>query len=398
MRSEVKLKIRPTFAKEFKSGYPLIAKEAIMNIKDLNTEGDIAYLIDEKNSFIGKGYYGRQNKGYGWVLSNKESEAIDKAFFERRITAALARRKNLYESEATTAFRVFNGEGDGIGGLIIDYYDGYYVVSWYSMGIYTFKDEVMSTLQHIEGIKGIYEKKRFDTEGKYIEDNDFIWGEEPRFPLIVKENNINFAVYLNDGAMVGVFLDQREVRKLIRDKYAKGRNVLNTFSYTGAFSIFAAAGGATQTTSVDLANRSQSKTAEQFSVNNIDYKEQSIIVEDVFKYFKYAVRKELKFDMVILDPPSFARSKKFTFSAEKDYKNLLKEAIEITEKEGIIVASTNCSSFNMTKFKKFIEIAFNEMGNRYQLLEEFSLPEDFRTLPEFKEGNYLKVVFIKKLG
>ncbi|MEG0351913.1 MAG: RlmI/RlmK family 23S rRNA methyltransferase, partial [Cellulosilyticaceae bacterium] len=78
--------------------------------------------------------------------------------------------------------------------------------------------------------------------------------------------------------------------------------------------------------------------------------------------------------------------------------NLIKEAIEITDKEGIIVASTNCSSFNMTKFKKFIEIAFNEMGNKYQLLEEFSLPEDFRTLPEFKEGNYLKVVFIKKLG
>ena len=115
--------------------------------------------------------------------------------------------------------------------------------------------------------------------------------------------------------MFGVFLDQRNVRKVIRDKYAEGKSVLNTFSYTGAFSIAAALGGASKTTSVDLANRSKSKTIEQFSVNGIDYDAHDIIVEDVFNYFKYAVRKQLSFDMVILDPPSFARSKKHTFSA-----------------------------------------------------------------------------------
>ena len=120
---------------------------------------------------------------------------------------------------------------------------------------------------------------------------------------------MNFAVYLNDGAMVGVFLDQRNVRKQIRDKYAKGRTVLNMFSYTGAFSVFAALGGASKTTSVDLANRSLSKTIEQFSVNEVDYEAQDIIVEDVFLYFKYAAKKKMKFDMVVLDPPSFARSK-----------------------------------------------------------------------------------------
>ena len=162
---------------------------------------------------------------------------------------------------------------------------------------------------------------------------------------------MNFAVYLNDGAMVGVFLDQRNVRKQIRDKYAKGRTVLNMFSYTGAFSVFAALGGASKTTSVDLANRSLSKTIEQFSVNEVDYEAQDIIVEDVFLYFKYAAKKKMKFDMVVLDPPSFARSKKYTFSAAKDYKNLLKETIAITENNGIIVASTNCSAFDMKSLK-----------------------------------------------
>lgn len=397
MRLEVTVKIKPKFIKEIKSGYPLILKDAIQNLNDVREEGTIIKVVDEKNHFVGKGYYGKQNKGYGWILTRKESEQINQSFFESKIKSALHKRKQFYKSSDTTAFRVVNGEGDGLGGVIIDYYDGYYVVSWYSEGIYTFRDEIIAALQKVASFKGIYEKKRFDTKGKYIEDDDFVAGERGEFPLIVKENGVNFAVYLNDGAMVGVFLDQRNVRKQIRDKYAKGRTVLNMFSYTGAFSVFAALGGASKTTSVDLANRSLSKTIEQFSVNEIDYEAQDIIVEDVFLYFKYAAKKKMKFDMVVLDPPSFARSKKYTFSAAKDYKNLLKETIAITENNGIIVASTNCSAFDMKKFKGFIDTAFKEMNGKYKILEEHSLPEDFRTIDQFREGNYLKVVFIEKI-
>ena len=397
MRSEVTVKIKPKFIKEIKSGYPLILKDAIQNLNDVREEGTIIKVVDEKNHFVGKGYYGKQNKGYGWILTRKESEQINQSFFESKIKSALHKRKQFYKSSDTTAFRVVNGEGDGLGGLIIDYYDGYYVVSWYSEGIYTFRDEIIAALQKVANFKGIYEKKRFDTKGKYIEGDDFVAGERGEFPLIVKENGVNFAVYLNDGAMVGVFLDQRNVRKQIRDKYAKGRTVLNMFSYTGAFSVFAALGGASKTTSVDLANRSLSKTIEQFSVNEVDYEAQDIIVEDVFLYFKYAAKKKMKFDMVVLDPPSFARSKKYTFSAAKDYKNLLKETIAITENNGIIVASTNCSAFDMKKFKGFIDTAFKEMNGKYKILEEHSLPEDFRTIDQFKEGDYLKVVFIEKI-
>ncbi|MCP1165662.1 MULTISPECIES: class I SAM-dependent rRNA methyltransferase [Bacillus] len=397
MRSEVTVKIKPKFIKEIKSGYPLILKDAIQNLNDVQEEGTIIKVVDEKNQFIGKGYYGKQNKGYGWILTRKESEQINQTFFESKIKSALHKRKQFYKSSDTTAFRVLNGEGDGLGGLIIDYYDGYYVVSWYSEGIYTFRDEIIAALQKVANFKGIYEKKRFDTKGKYIEGDDFVAGERGEFPLIVKENGVNFAVYLNDGAMVGVFLDQRNVRKQIRDKYARGRTVLNMFSYTGAFSVFAALGGASKTTSVDLANRSLSKTIEQFSVNEVDYEAQDIIVEDVFLYFKYAAKKKMKFDMVVLDPPSFARSKKYTFSAAKDYKNLLKETIAITENNGIIVASTNCSAFDMKKFKGFIDTAFKEMNGKYKILEEHSLPEDFRTIDQFKEGDYLKVVFIEKI-
>lgn len=396
MKQEVRLKIKNALAQEIKQGYPLITKDGILNMEILDKENVILNLVDEKNRFIAKGYYGKQNKGYGWVLSYKENEQIDQAFFAQKLKSALAYRADFYESTETTAFRVFNGEGDGIGGLTIDYFSGYYLVTWYSEGIYGFKDEIIAALQEVASVKGIYQKKRFDTNGQYLEDHDYVMGEVPEWPLIVKENNQQFAIYLDDGAMVGIFLDQRDVRKRIRDTYAKGKTVLNTFSYTGGFSVFAAAGGATKTTSVDLANRSLSKTKEQFAVNHIDITNQDIIVEDVFKYFKYAVKKELLFDMVVLDPPSFARSKKFTFSAAKDYTNLLKEAIAITQSNGIIVASTNCSTFNMKKFKGFVDTAFKQMGSSYTILEEYSLPKDFKTTEHFKEGNYLKVLFIKK--
>lgn len=397
MRNEKTVLIKSNYSNKIKRGYPLLTKDAFVNSHAPLEEGEILRLVDEKKQFLAKGYYGKQNKGLGWVLTGNETESINQTFVEQKIRKAIQHRAAFYQDKQTTAFRVFNGEGDGIGGLIIDYYDGYYVMSWYSKGIYTFKEDVLQSLQNIVEYKGIYEKKRFDTKGQYVDDDDFVTGERGQFPLIVKENGVRFAVYLNDGAMVGVFLDQRDVRRTIRDKYARGKTVLNMFSYTGAFSVFAALGGATKTTSVDLANRSLAKTIEQFSINEIDYEAQDIIVEDVFHYFKYAVRKKLSFDMVILDPPSFAKSKKYTFSAAKDYTNLLKETIAITADKGIIVASTNASTFSMHTFKEFIDTAFHETGTTYKMLEEFSLPADFKTIREYKEGNYLKVVFIQKM-
>ena len=195
--------------------------------------------------------------------------------------------------------------------------------------------------------------------------------------------------------MTGIFLDQRDVRKAIREKYSKGADMLNMFSYTGAFSVNAALGAATVTTSVDVAKRSRPKTIEQFAVNGIDMERQQIVVDDVFQYFKYAARKGKEFDLVVLDPPSFAKTKKRIFSAAKDYTVLLKETIAITKNQGVIVASTNCSAFDMKRFKGFIDTACKETGTRYKVLEEYRLPQDFRTSSAFPEGDYLKVVFFR---
>lgn len=397
MTQIVTLQLKQPFANSLKKGYPLLPKDAVDARQLPAQQGTLLRLVDQHQRFIGTGYYGIQNKGIGWVLTTDANEAIDQAFFSKKFKKAIENREAFFNNPSTTAFRVFNGEGDGIGGLTIDFFNGYYMVSWYSEGIYSLKHHVYGVFDKVVDYKAIYEKKRFDTKGQYIEQDDFVQGEPGDFPIIVKENGMNFAVDLNDGAMTGIFLDQRDVRKAIRDHYAEGKQVLNTFSYTGAFSVAAALGGAIKTTSVDLAKRSVAKTIEQFSVNGIDYEQQDIKVMDVFDYFRYAKRHELKFDLVILDPPSFARSKKYTFSTAKDYPALLMDAIAITEKNGIIVASTNNSSFGMKKFKTFIEKAFVDAGSKYKILEESSLPKDFRTNRDFPEFNYLKVVILKKM-
>lgn len=393
----IELKLIKKDETKIKRGYPLIMKDAVIGLESLKKEGTLFKLLDQDNQFLAIAYYGIQNKGIGWVLTRNEKETIDHSFFKRKIDKALKRREAYFLDPNTTAFRVFNNDGDDIGGLTIDYYAGYYLINWYSEGIYSFREEIYQALQDAKNYQGIYEKKRFDTKGAYIEQDDFVMGKEATFPLIIKENGMNYAVNLNDGAMTGIFLDQRDVRQLIREKYAKNKTILNTFSYTGAFSVAALHGGATKTINVDLAKRSKSMTKEQFSVNGFDSAKEEIRVMDVFNYFRYAKRHELTFDMVILDPPSFARSKKYTFSTAKDYPALISDAIAITKKNGIIVASTNNASFGMRKFKQFIDKGFKDSHTKYKILEEKSLPNDFRTNKEYPESNYLKVVFLQKL-
>ncbi|RFA35820.1 RlmI/RlmK family 23S rRNA methyltransferase [Virgibacillus dokdonensis] len=394
MAKEVTLHINDDYSKQMREGYPLIHKEAVKE-QNLPEEGSVVRLLDMKNRFIANGYIGIQNKGVGWILTHRQDPFDLAALFQSKILAAMNKRQGFFQSPDTNAFRVFNGEGDGIGGLTIDYYAGYYLINWYSEGIYAYKQFVIDVLDTLGDYDAIYEKKRFHKHGEYVEDDDFIKGERGEFPIIVKENGMQYAVYLNDGAMTGIFLDQRDVRKAIRDTYAEGKRVLNTFSYTGAFSIAAALGGAEKTTSVDLAKRSKPKTVEQFSVNEIDFEQHEIVVMDVFDYFKYARRKQLQYDLVILDPPSFARSKKRTFRTAKDYPTLLQDAISITSNHGVIVASTNNASFGMKKFKGFIKQACHKMHVNYNILEQYQLPADFQTNKQFIQSNYLKVCIVQ---
>ena len=386
------IKINNKALNKFNQKYPLIHQEDLfLENKSIENESEWVKFVSQSNYFVGYGYLGQQNKGLGWIISFDETKEINKELIKDIMSKAFDKRKHFFKQTETTAFRLFNGEGDGFGGFTIDWYDGYLVISWYNESIYGFKPLLLEAVEEtLPNIKGIYEKIRYKTDE--LPESQFVSGEEASEPLLVKENNVTYATYMNEGLMTGIFLDQEEVRGMLSEGLAENKTVLNMFSYTGAFSVAAVAGGASETTSVDLAKRSLEKTQEQFSVNQMDLDKQRIIVMDVFNYFKYATKKGLSYDVVVLDPPSFARNKKKTFSVAKDYSKLTTEAVEILNKDGVLIASTNAANVPFDKFKKMVEKGINETGRSGRLTKSFRLPQDFVVSQEFKDGNYLKVL------
>ncbi|EOH98681.1 23S rRNA (-C5)-methyltransferase [Enterococcus haemoperoxidus ATCC BAA-382] len=379
--------------KKFKGRYPLIQKEDLHDIPKTFSNEWVKF-VDSKGQFIATGYLGEQNKGIGWLVNWQGS--VDAPFLENLFLKAKSHRMVYEQDESTSAYRIFNGEGDGLGGLIIDRYDNFAVFSWYNKTLYQKKEEIVQAFKKsFPEIVGAYEKIRFAS--KSLPESQKLFGNDAPEPLLVYENGVLYATYLNDGLMTGIFLDQKEVRGRLIEGGAAGKTVLNMFSYTGAFSVASAMGGSSVTTSVDLAKRSLPKTKEQFEVNHLAAEDQKIIVMDVFDYFKYAARKQLRYDVIVLDPPSFARNKKKVFSVAKNYGDLVKDSVDILEKEGLLIASTNAANISLEKYKKMIIEALEEKQVRYQFKETYQLPSDFKTNKHFEEGNYLKVFFIEIL-
>jgi 23S rRNA (cytosine1962-C5)-methyltransferase len=388
----MKLNLTKQGMKKFHKKNPLIQEEDLQKV--VQTQEWVSF-VDPQGKTIGQGYLGKQNKGIGWVLTFDE-QPLNQAFFESVFAKAKAKRRSYYASEDTDAFRVVNGEGDHLGGLTIDLYQDFAVFSWYNETLYQKKAKLIQGFQQVfPEVKGAYEKIRFESDRP---ESAQIYGVAAPEPLIVKENGVNYATYLNEGLMTGIFLDQKEVRGQLAEGLSAGMKVLNMFSYTGAFSVAAAMGGAIETTSVDLAKRSLEKTREQFTINGFDPEQQNIHVMDVFGYFKYAKKKERTFDMIILDPPSFARNKKKVFSVAKNYGELVTDSLAIMNKEGLLIASTNAANLSPKKFQQIIEDAMNQAEVTYRCIQEYQLPSDFAVDPHFQEGNYLKVFFyqIKK--
>ncbi|MBE8847924.1 class I SAM-dependent rRNA methyltransferase [Enterococcus durans] len=383
----MKVQIKKKAGNRIKKGYPLIQKEDLAQNCGETTEW--IELVYQQGNFLAKGYLGKQNKGIGWVLSRK-NEPFDQSFFERKFLESKEKRASFLSDEQTNAFRLFNGEGDGIGGLIIDYYDRFAVFSWYNETLYTYRQSIVAAFQQVyPEIQGAYEKIRF--ENNELPESSFIFGKEAPEPLVIKENGVRYATYLNEGLMTGIFLDQKEVRGALIDGLALGKTVLNMFSYTGAFSVAAAMGGALETTSVDLAKRSLKKTQEQFEVNGLDVAAQKIIVMDVFEYFKYAKRKKMTYDLIVLDPPSFARNKKKVFRVAKNYGELIKDSLDILTNNGQLIASTNAANVSTEQFREMIEEEFISANVKFEQIGYYHLPQDFQTIDAFPEGDYLKV-------
>ena len=356
-----------------------------INLKDQEVE-----VHSQDGNFLGTAYLSQQNKGLGWFVST-DKVTFNQAFFEALFRKAKEKRKAYYQDDLTTAFRLFNQEGDGFGGLTVDLYGDYAVFSWYNSYVYQIRKVISEAFRQVfPEVLGAYEKIRFkglDYESAHV------YGQEAPDFFTVLENGVLYQVFMNDGLMTGIFLDQHEVRGSLVDGLAMGKSLLNMFSYTAAFSVAAAMGGASQTTSVDLAKRSRELSQAHFQANGLSTDEHRFIVMDVFEYFKYAKRKALTYDVIVLDPPSFARNKKQTFSVAKDYHKLISQSLEILNPGGIIIASTNATNVSRQKFTEQIDKGF--AGRSYQILNKYGLPADFAYNKKDESSNYLKVISMK---
>ncbi|CJG47386.1 putative SAM-dependent methyltransferase [Streptococcus pneumoniae] len=371
-----------------------LAKELVLleasDLENVNLKDQEVEVQGQEGNFLGTAYLSQQNKGLGWFVS-KDKVAFNQAFFETLFRKAKEKRNAYYQDDLTTAFRLFNQEGDGFGGLTVDLYGDYAVFSWYNSYVYQIRQTISEAFRQVfPEVLGAYEKIRFkglDYESAHV------YGQEAPDFFTVLENGVLYQVFMNDGLMTGIFLDQHEVRGSLVDGLAMGKSLLNMFSYTAAFSVAAAMGGASQTTSVDLAKRSRELSQAHFQANGLSTDEHRFIVMDVFEYFKYAKRKDLTYDVIVLDPPSFARNKKQTFSVAKDYHKLISQSLEILNPGGIIIASTNAANVSRQKFTEQIDKGF--AGRSYQILNKYGLPADFAYNKKDESSNYLKVISMK---
>ena len=360
------------------------------DLTDVHLKDQEVEVYRQEGTFLGTAYLSQQNKGLGWFVST-DKVTFSQAFFETLFRQAKEKRSAYYQDELTTAFRLFNQEGDGFGGLTVDLYGDYAVFSWYNSYVYQIRKVISEAFRQVfPEVLGAYEKIRFkglDYESAHV------YGQEAPDFFTVLENGVLYQVFMNDGLMTGIFLDQHEIRGSLVDGLAMGKSLLNMFSYTAAFSVAAAMGGASQTTSVDLAKRSRELSQAHFQANGISTDDHRFIVMDVFEYFKYAKRKGLTYDVIVLDPPSFARNKKQTFSVAKDYHKLISQSLEILNPGGIIIASTNAANVSRQKFTEQIDKGF--AGRSYQILNKYGLPADFAYNKKDESSNYLKVISMK---
>lgn len=382
-------RIRVSKRVEKKLAKGLVLLEA-SDLENVNLKDQEVEVHSQDGNFLGTAYLSEQNKGLGWFVC-KDKVTFNQAFFETLFRQAKEKRRAYYQDDLTTAFRLFNQEGDGFGGLTVDLYGDYAVFSWYNSYVYQIRKVISEAFRQVfPEVLGTYEKIRFkglDYESAHV------YGQEAPDFFAVLENGVLYQVFMNDGLMTGIFLDQHEVRGSLVDGLAMGKSLLNMFSYTAAFSVAAAMGGASQTTSVDLAKRSRELSQAHFQANGISTDDHRFVVMDVFEYFKYAKRKGLTYDVIVLDPPSFARNKKQTFSVAKDYHKLISQSLEILNPGGIIIASTNAANVSRQKFTEQIDKGF--AGRSYQILNKYGLPADFAYNKKDESSNYLKVISMK---
>lgn len=378
--------LKPEREKPLEGRHPWIFSGAIDQIDDQFKTGDIVQVFAANGKFLGVGYLNPRSQIAVRMLSFEE-ESINSAFFERRIQNALALRSRFLPPD-TDAYRVIHGEGDFLPGLVADRYGDYLVVQFLTAGIELWKDAIIDLLQKNIPIRGIYEKG--DEEEREMEGipkrAGVLWGQEPPDVVEIREHGHKFLVDIHQGQKTGFFLDQREGRKLVAG-LSQGKNVLNCFSYTGGFSIYAAKGGAANVISVDSSEPALNTARDNFRLNGLDPDPFQMVKADVFEYLRSS-RQE--FDLIILDPPAFCKSKQQVLQSSRGYKDINLFAMKRLVRGGLLYTCSCSSYIDPDLFQKIVFGAAKDARRDMRILSKTAHNFDHPVNIYHPEGEYLK--------
>ena len=389
------IKLRRGKDEAVKRFHPWIFSGAIETAAPNLQAGDIVTVVDSKNNILGTGFAEAGNIAVK-VLAF-ENRKIDKFFWKERLTNAFELRKlmGLTDNEHTNCYRLVHSEGDNLPGLIIDIYNKTAVVQAQTEGMALNVKAIADALMNIEGlnINSVYNKssEAMQRMGKdAVEDGYLVEGEAEE--NYVKENDSKFIVDWEEGQKTGFFLDQRFNRDLVR-QLAKGKNVLNTFCYTGGFSVTALQGGANKVVSVDCSKKAIAACEKNIALNGFDIKENPSVAEDA-KLFLQNMKKG-EFDLIILDPPAFAKNHKSLHRGLQGYKFINNEAIKKIKEGGLLFTFSCSQAVDKAQFQSIVMAAAIEAGRKAQIIFQLDQPEDHPVNIYHPEGAYLKGLVLK---
>jgi 23S rRNA (cytosine1962-C5)-methyltransferase len=394
----VKLTLTEGLGRHVRAGHPWVFRRALEEVPRV-PPGSIVDLVDG-GKFAGRGYFDPHSAIAVRVLTTDSSERIDQAFFDRRVRRALELRSSLVATSDTDAYRLIHGEGDYLPGVVVDIYAGWAVLKLYSAGLAAHRTMILDALTRIvpglRGVVGRDEPARDDDDPRTAEGAGVALAGAPApRPLRITERGVGFLVDLYAGQKTGFFVDQRDNRALVR-RLAAGRRVLNCFCYSGGFSVNAALGGAKRVFSVDQDQDAIALARDNFALNGIDPVGHDFLAGDVFKLLESMKRAGQTFDLVILDPPAFAKTQKAVDAALAGYASLNRQALALVEPGGLLCTASCSARVSAEAFAGAVREAARNAGTELTLLSERFQPFDHPIRLEFPEGRYLKFHVLRK--
>jgi 23S rRNA (cytosine1962-C5)-methyltransferase len=369
-----------------KNRHPWIFSGAIDRIDEGFEAGDLVRVLSDKEEFLGVGYLNPESQIVVRMLAF-EDIAIDEAFFDEKIGHALEMRRRFLPAE-TNAYRLIHSEGDFLSGLTVDVYGDFLVAEFNTAGIDAWKPVIVKCLQKYFPSYSIFERSDSDLrkwEG-LKRSVGVLAGSEPPEAIEILENGLRFGVDIKGGQKTGFFLDQRESRECVRGISA-GKRVLNCFAYTGGFSVYAAKGGAREVVSVESSEPAVAMGRKNFERNKLGADASVWAQQDVFDYLR-ATKKE--FDMIILDPPAFCKSKSQVQHAARGYKDINLQALKQLPKGGLLFTFSCSSYITPDLFQKIVFGAASDAKRDVRILRKTSHAFDHPINIYHPEGEYLK--------